>query len=223
MAATLKELLQQTKDAAENASAANISSIGPGQSPSMIKPRSYASPQDVYDQDVGYESPFMNLSPGVKRAMWSIPPVAITHDPVATLTSSAVPRGTQATQIASGAASGVVANTGWATLPNLELQLVANGPVHLTATVPIQSTSVSDPIQFAFYRNGKPISQVFSHTTSTNVNTASLVTLTFIDPSPLTHSPLNSETYSVFWKGASGNVSSPGVGRSFFLTSLIPN
>jgi hypothetical protein len=220
---TLKELLQKTQDQAVEQSAANVGSVSVGRSPATIRPRSFASPQDVYDTDVGYESPFLNFSPGSRRAMWSLPPVAITHDPIATLTSSATPSGTHSTQISFGAQSGVLASAGWSTVPNLELSLVVNGPAHLTATLPIQSTSPSDPVQFAFYRGGNLLSQIFPTTTHANTNTPTIVSFSFIDPSPLAHSPLNLETYSLFWSGPSGNISSPGIGRSMFLTSLIPH
>jgi hypothetical protein len=223
-APTLKELLQKTQDQAIEQSAANVGSIGSNRPPTPIPPRGFASPQDAYETDIGYDSPFMNFAPGARRPMWQLPDIAVTHTPVNTLSSSATPRTTQATQVTGGGAqNGVKATTGWGTVPNLELTLVVNGPVNMSATIPVQSTTASDPVQFAFYRNAQPIGQIFSHTTASTVNTATLVTVTLTDPSPLQHSPLNSEVYSVYWKGASGNVSSPGVGRSFFLTSLIPH
>jgi hypothetical protein len=224
MTQTLKELLQKTQDQAVEQSAANVGSVSAGRSPATIRPRSFASPQDVYDTDVGYESPFLNFSPGSRRAMWSLPDVALTHTPVATLTSSATPGGTQATQVTgAGAQSGVLASNVWSTVPNMELSLVVNGPVNMSASIPVQSTSPSDPVRFAFYRNGQLLSQQFLETTHVNSNTPTITTISFTDPSPLSHSPLNLETYSVYWNGPSGNVSSPGVGRSFFLQSLIPH
>jgi len=222
LTATLKELLQKTQDAAFNQGETAQNSIGPSHSPAPSKPRGYASPQDVYDTEVGYDSPFMNFAPGTRRQMWQLPDVALTHTPVNTLTTSASVQGTQATQISGGAQSSVKAATGWSTVPNMELNLIVNGPNHLTATVPVQSTTASDPVQFAFYRGRKPLSQIFQHTTHANINTPTLVTIAMVDTSVMLHAPLNYETYSVYWKGASGNVSSPGVGRSFFLTSLIP-
>jgi hypothetical protein len=220
---TLNVLLQQAQDAAVDQSEASQNRIAPGKSPALTRPRSYASPMDVDDTHLGYDSPLMHVAPGTRRTMWSIPPLAVTHVPINTLKTSATPATTQASQIqGAGTKSGVVASNVWAPLPNLELSLTVNGPVNMSATLPVQSTSPADSVQFAFYRRGQPLSQIFSHTTHANVNTPTITTLAFTDPSPLTHSPLNSETYQVWWKGASGNVSSPGVGRSFFVTSLIP-
>jgi hypothetical protein len=223
-APTLKELLQKTQDQAVEQSAANVSSVGPNRPPTPIPPRGFASPQDAYETDIGYDSPFMNFAPGARRPMWQLPPVAITHDPVNTLLSSVTPATTQTAQITGGGSSAPVkATVSWGTVPNLELSLKINGPVHITATLPIQSTTASDPVQLAFYRNGALLSQIFQNTTHVNINTPTIVSLSFVDPSPLQHSPLNIETYSLFWKGPSGNISSPGVARSMFLTSLIPH
>jgi hypothetical protein len=220
---TLNVLLQQAQDAAIDQSEASQNRIAPGKSPSLTRPRSYASPMDVDDTHLGYESPLMHVAPGTRRAMWSVPPLAVTHVPVNTLKSSAVPVTTQASQIqGAGTKSGVVASNVWAPLPNLELSLTVNGPVNMSATVPLQSTISSDPVQLAFYRRGQPLSQIFVSTTHATPNSPTMHSVSFTDPSVYTHSPLNNETYQVWWKGASGNVSSPGVGRSFFVTSLIP-
>lgn len=221
---TLNELLDKSQTAAENQANAEINTVGVGRSPAPIRPRGYASPQDVYDTSVGYESPFMNASPGTRRAMWSIPDVAVTHTSITTLKSSSIPSTTGATQVLSGAVPNVAASNIWSTVPNLELSLVVNGPASMTATIPVQSENSADPVQFAFYRGGQLMSQIFTQSTASNVNTPSIVTLAYTDPNPLSHSPINLETYSVAWKASTlGNVSSPGISRSFFVNSLIPS
>ncbi len=221
---TLNELLDKAQDAAEQRSTAEINTFGPSRSPAPIRPRGYASPQDVYDTEVGYESPFMNVSPGTRRAMWQIPDVALTHTSITTLRSSSTPSTTGATQVLSGAVPNVAASNIWSTVPNLELSLVVNGPASMTATIPVQSKKSADPVQFAFYRGGQLMSQIFTQSTASNVNTPTIVTLAYTDAAPLSHSLLNMETYSVYWKASTlGNVISPGVGRSLFVNSLIPS
>jgi hypothetical protein len=221
---TLNVLLEQAKDAAEQQASVEINTIGPSRSPAPIRPRGYASPQDVYDTSVGYDSPFMNASPGVRRQMWQIPPVAITHDTITTIKSSSVPRTTGATQVLSGAVANVNASTSWSTVPNMELSLVVNGPATISATIPLQSQNPADQVQFAIYRGGQLMSQIFTQSTSSNANTPSIVSLAYTDPAPLSHSLLNLETYSVYWKATTnGNVTSPGVSRSLFVNSLIPS
>jgi hypothetical protein len=219
---TLNNLLEKTQDAAEQQASAEINTIGPSRSPVVNRPRGYASPQDVYDTSVGYESPFMNASMGVKRAMWQVPPVAITHDPINTVKATSVSPTTGATQVLAGAVPNVAASNIWSTVPNLELSLRVNGPASISATIPIQSKNANDLIQFAFYRGGGLISQIFNHSTASNANTPTVITLAYVDPSPLSHSPLNPETYSIYWKATTlGNVTSPGVARSMFLNSPI--
>jgi hypothetical protein len=219
---TLNVLLDQAQAAAEQQASAEINTVGPSRSPAPIRPRSFASPQDVYDTSVGYESPFMNVSPGTRRAMWQVPPVAITHDPINTVKTTSPPHTTGSTQVLSGAVANVNASTSWSTVPNMELALTVNGPVSISATIPIQSKNPAEQVQFAFYRGGQLMSQIFPHSTSSNANTPSTVTIAYVDPTPLSHSFLNLETYSVYWKAATnGNVTSPGVSRSMFLNSPI--
>jgi hypothetical protein len=221
---TLNELLDKTQAAAERQANVELNTISPNRPPTPSRPRSYASPQDVYDTSIGYESPFMNVSPGTRRAMWQIPDVALTHTTVNTIKSSSIPRTTGATQILNGAIANVAASNIWSTVPNLELSLVVNGPASISATVPLQSKNSADPVQFAFYRGGQLMSQIFTHATSSNVNTPSIVTFAYTDSAPLSHGLLNLETYSLFWKATTlGNVTSPGVSRSMFVNSLIPS
>jgi len=99
MAQTLRQILDNVRAQTVNESAQIQSQIPIQKSPVIQPPRGYASPIDVYDQDVGFESPLMDFSPGVNRGMWSVPDLAISHVSVGTLTSSGTPSSTQTAQV----------------------------------------------------------------------------------------------------------------------------
>ena len=202
---------------------AEVGRVGPGFGPNPLQPRGFASPQDVYDQSVGYESPFNHLAPGAMRAMWSVPDVAVTHTPVNTLTSAGVPNSTQSAQIVGGLVSNPVSPaTGFNTVPNMQLQIVTNGPVHVIANLSVQSNVASDLVQFAFYRDGNQVGQIFTHTLPSTTNTASLIHLAIIDNPALVASFLTPHIYALNWKAGTGVLKAATTQRSMYSLKLTP-
>lgn len=184
-----------------------------------------APAQDVYDQDYGMESPLTKFSPGRMRPMWDQPTVALTHTPISSWLNSGQAQNTEVSQIIGGVAQNVLAPPSGASLtpvPNMQVVLRANGPVHLTATLSVQSNISCDTVAFAFYRTGKQISQIFTETTSNAANSPRLVNLSMIDSNLDAHAPLNSEVYALYWAAASTNLIAVGAQRSFFAINLTP-
>lgn len=190
--------------------------------PNPVPSRS-ASPVDVYDDENQWESPFHGFAAGTIRPMWRVPDVAISHTPVNTLQTSGNSVTTQTGQIFSGVASSVKApSAGFATMPNMELPIVANGPVQISASASVQSNVASDNVSFAFYRDGQQISQIFNHTTSSAANSPSVVSLSITDSPVAAHGLLGNHVYSLYWKAGTGVLSSNGVQRSLYLVNLVP-
>lgn len=190
--------------------------------PNPMLPRT-APPQDVYDQDYGMESPLTKFSPGRMRPMWDQPEVAVTHTPISSFLNSGQAQNTQLAQIIGGVVGGVQAPpSGFGYVPNMQLVIKANGPVHIAATLSVQSNVANDTVQFAFYRGASLISQIFSHTTPATVNTPSLVSLTMVDSDLDLHNPLNFESYSLKWKAGTGVLSAVGSQRALYLLNLTP-
>jgi hypothetical protein len=193
--------------------------LPPFRQPNPQPPRSYASPMDSYENEVGYDSPFNHLAPGATRPMWQIPDIALTHTPVSTLVRAGIPNSTQTAQIVGGVMGGVVAPaSGWAPVPNMQLRVSSTGPLVLTASCGVQSTSASDAIQFAFYRDGNQIGQIFTQTTSSVAGMAGTISLSTID-----QPPTGSHIYALYWKAGSGTLSSTGTARSLFSMNLTPS
>ena len=193
--------------------------IPPSGQPNPIPPRSYASDMDSYEQSVGYDSPFNTFAPGTMRAMWQIPDIALTHTPVNTLQSAGTTNSSQTNQIIGGVVGGVKAPaSGWASVPNMQLQVSSTGPLFITASLSVQSTVASDSVSFAFYRDGSQIGQIFTDTTSSSANKQGLVNLSTID-SP----PNGSHSYSLNWRQGAGTLSTTGTARAISCINLQPN
>lgn len=222
MAQTLNQIVNAaigTAVADSNATQAK-DQVSPAGQPNPQPPRSFASPMDSYEQDVGYDSPFGHFAPGARRAMWQIPDVALTHTPVNTLQSSGTPTSTQTNQIIGGVVGGVKAPAAnkWGAVPNMQNSVVSTGPMILTATLSVQSTSATDSISFAFYRDAVQIGQIFTQTTSSTANKQNLVNLSSIDVPPT-----GSHVYALYWRAGTGTLSTTGTARSFFAINLQPN
>jgi|SRR5579871_433002 len=194
------------------------------QAPNVTPARSYASPMDVYEDEVGFDSPFSYLSTGTRRIMWQIPDIAITHTPLSSVLTSASQSAdfTQA-QIIGG---GIPATTnapasGWSVVPNMEATIIVNGPAQITASLIVQSNVANDTISFAVYRAGKQITPAYQQTTS-NANTPTFVQISTVDNTLLVHSPLNREVYQLYWKAGSGALTTTNNQRTFYVTNLVP-
>ena len=224
MADKLKDILEKVGSQAVATSASQQSRIGPQQSPVVMQPRGFASPQDVYDQDVGYETPFNHLSPGTMRGMWQVPDVALTHTPVNTLQSAGTPNSTQQAATAGGLVSNPSSPAaGWNTVPNMQLQVTTNGPVHVIANLSVQSNVSSDVVSFALYRDGQQVGQSFTHTTSNAANSPSLVGVAMIDNPATAKSFLTPHLYSLYWKAGSGLLTASKTQRSMYSVNLTPH
>ncbi len=203
---------------AENNAIQAKQQLPPAAQPNPQPPRSFASPMDSYEMDLGYDSPFNHLAPGTMRAMWQIPDVALTHTPVNTIQTSGTPNTSQRNQIIGGVAGGAKAPvTGWAPVPNMQLQVKSSGPLSITAGLSVQSTQATDSVQFAFYRDGRQIGQIFTDTTSSTANMQKLVNLSAVDVPPN-----GAHVYALFWKMGTGTLSTTGTARSIYTVNLSP-
>lgn len=220
--APLRDIMKEQIDAAMADLHRDIGNL-PGQhAPNPLPFR--APPQhDVYDENVAFVSPVARFSPGVLRQSWSHPEVALTHTPVSSLLSSGQAGNTQTAQIIGGVKQDVVAPTSaWGAVPNMQLVVRANGPVHVTASLSVKSTDASDVVSFAFYRNGSLVSQIFTHTTPSAAGKSSLVNLSMIDTNVDAHGFLNPEIYALYWKAGTGTLTAVGSQRSMYAINLTP-
>lgn len=218
-AKTLSQILAQNnaKLAAQQAAAQNLkSSAAPNPVPYV---RGNVPPATATDSEAGYDSPFDGLAPGATRPMPTIPVQSVAI-PVNTALTSSGQGNTNAFNLVSG---GVVnapvapaSAAGFAAIANMQVALPVTGPVQVSATLPVQSSSSNDTIQLKVFRDGIQIFGPFSHTLGLS-NTANLVTVNVLDQ------PVNgNHVYALYWKAGAGTLSTTGTQRIMSVLNLHP-
>ena len=133
----------------------------------IVKPaRTYLSPTDSYEDEIGPDSPLATFHPGARRSMWAVAEQQQASVPVTAITSSGNAQNAGLAAIQGGIAQNPVAPaTTWAAVPSLIQNLrTAGGPVQIQANVSVRSSAANDTAGFAIYRDGQLIGNHVTHT-----------------------------------------------------------
>lgn len=190
-----------------------------GKAPQWNPARTYFSPTDSYDDEIGPENPFHGFAPGAQRGMWNIADQQQASVPVTAITSSGNTKSAQLAAIQGGIAQNPQAATTWAAVPSLIQNLTtAGGPVQIQANVTVRSSAANDTAGFAIYRDGHLIGNHVTHTISpATVSAATLVQLTAMD-----NPPPGNHVYAMYWSPGSGTLVAVSNQRNFYAINLTP-
>src|ERR1700683_4756039 len=126
--------------------------------PILTPARTYLSPTDSYEDEIGQVPEMFGHAPGAMRGMWSVADQQQASVPVTNLTSSGNTNSNSLAAIQGGIAKNPVAPaTTWAAVPQMITNLRVTGPVQIMASASVQSSAASDTVGFAIYRDGKLI------------------------------------------------------------------
>jgi hypothetical protein len=188
-----------------------------GKGPIVHVARTYFSPTDSYEDEIGPDSPLEHFHPGSLRGMWAVAEQQQASVPVTALTSSGNTKNAGLAAIQGGIAQNPVAPpTVWAAVPSLITNIAASGPVMVTANVSVRSSVANDTAGFAIYRDGKLIGNHVNQTLGT-VSAVTIVQLTVMDLPP----PGN-RTYALYWSPGTGTLVANSNQRNLYALNLVP-
>lgn len=213
----MKTLTDRINDAIGRDNAAQTK-LPVDRAPVISPARTYLSPTDSYDNDIGFDNPYHGHAPGRLRGMWSVAEQQQASVPVTNLTSS----GNSQSNFKSAIQGGIPQNprapaTTWAAVPQMILNLTAQGPIMLHASCSVRSSIANDTAGFAIYRDGRLIGNHLTHTTAATASGSSLVHLSAIDnPTPGNH------VYAMYWSPGTGTLVAVSNYRNLYAINLAP-
>ncbi len=187
-----------------------------GQGPQVTPARTYISPSDAYENELGFDDQMNHLKPGVMRPMWQVYEQQQAHIPVTNLTSSANLQNNEFAHIQGGIPQNPVAPAGtWAPIPQMSATVKTTGPVIVLGSVAMDSSVANDTVSLAIYRDGKLIGNFEQHTIPSNLPT--LKNMTAMD-----NPPPGNHVYAMYWKAGSGTLTAVNNLRNFYVANLSP-
>lgn len=216
---TTKPTLADRITAAIKANNTQEGRIPMGRGPQISPMRTYLSPTDSYEDEIGPDSATASLAPGAMRAMWAVADQQQASVPVTNLTSSGNTESIFTSAIQGGIAQNPVAPaTTWASVPQMIRNIRATGgPIQISGSVSVRSSVANDTAAFGIYRDGVLIGNHVTHTLPATVSSATLVQLSAVDnPTPGVH------VYSMAWSPGSGTLTAVSNQRNLYLTNLTP-
>ena len=189
-----------------------------GKGPDMRPARTYLSPTDSYEDQLGPDEMPVNFAPGAYRGMWEVKDQQHASVPVTQLTSSGNSQSNAISAIQGGIAQNPQAPaTSWAAVPSMLQNIRTTGPVQLSANVSVRSSVANDTAGFAIYRDGQLIGNHLTHTLPATVSAASLVQLNIVDdPPPGYH------LYALYWSPGTGTLVANSNQRNLYVINLTP-
>lgn len=189
-----------------------------GKGPEFMPARTYLSPTDAYEDEIGPDFPVHTLHQGSQRGMWSMAEQQQASVPVTAITSSGNADSGALAAIQGGIAQNPQAvASSWAAVPSMITNLNVKGPVIIQANVSVKSTSANDSAGFAIYRDGQLIGNHVTHTLSAQTGNASLVQLTAMD-----NPPIGNHVYALYWSPGSGTLVAVSNQRNLYAINLSP-
>lgn len=189
-----------------------------GKGPIQHVARTYLSPTDSYDDEIGFVSDTHGFAPGHMRGMWSVADQQQASVPVTNLTSSGnIKSGTLAAIQGGIAKSPVAVASKWAAVPSMILNLNVEGPVMIHANASLLSSAANDTVGLAIYRDGQPIGNYVTHTLPATASAASLIQLSAMD-TPTT----GNHVYALYWSPGTGTLVANSNQRNLYAINLSP-
>lgn len=208
-------------DRINSAIAANDTKTGlipMGQEPIQTPARTYLSPTDSYEDEIGFVSDTHGFAPGHFRGMWAVAEQQQASVPVTNLTSSGNTKSNTLAAIQGGIAQNPVAPaTTWAVVPSMITNLNVQGPVFVTANISVRSGVANDTAGFAIYRDNQLIGNHVTQTLPASVSTACLVTLSAMD-----NPPSGNHVYALYWSPGTGTLVAVSNQRNLYAINLVP-
>lgn len=183
----------------------------------VTKPRPIISTLDTWDQSTQIDYPTSAHSIG-QRPSWNIPSLAVTSESVNTIQQNARTRYV-APMVPIQARTPVNPQTNvarWKVAPNMSQVLYTDSHVQITFSINISTSADGDSPQFAIYRDGVKISQIYSVTTAA-ANHPALVSGSYVDTSPTMR---KNHVYDLRWKPGNSYVIAFGKERTFQASNL---
>jgi hypothetical protein len=189
-----------------------------GGGPVLTPARTYTSPADSYENELGYDNPTSGLAPGAMRGMWQVNDQQQANVPVTVLTKSGATSANTLAAIQGGIPQNPKAiATTWAAVPQMVLNLNVTGPVQIHANVSVHSSVANDPAGFAIYRDGQLIG---NHSVQTMPATASASTT--VQLSAMDNPPSGKHLYALYWSPGAGTLVATSNYRNLYAINLTP-
>jgi len=189
-----------------------------GKGPEFPVARTYISPTDVYEDEIGPDPQTHSFHPGANRGMWSVPEQQQASVPVTAITSSGNSNSAALAAIQGGIAQNPRAPaSAWAAVPSLITNLNVKGPVVITANVSVRSSVANDTAAFAIYRDGRLIGNHVTHTLPATASTSTLVQLSAMD-----NPPSGNHVYAMYWSPGTGTLVAVSNQRNLYAINLSP-
>ena len=189
-----------------------------GFGPVLTPARTYTSPADSYENELGYNNPTVNFSPGAMRGMWQVADQQQANVPVTNLTKS----GNSTSNQLAGLQGGIPENprapaTVWSSIPQMIQSFSVTGPVIIQANVSVHSSVANDKAGFAIYRDGQPVGNRLVQTLPATVSASTIVQLTTTD-----NAPTGRHLYSMEWSPGTGTLVATSNYRNLTVVNLSP-
>jgi hypothetical protein len=175
---------------------------------------------DTWDQNTQIDYAFNPASPGV-RPSWTIPAIGILNEAVNSINSStATPEQFISPTLAT--AAGMALNpftnsTVFKVVPNMVQTIYTTAGVQISISMNASTNAVPDSADFAIFRDGQKISQVYQITTSV-VFVAVPVNITYVDTSPARNVV---HVYDLRWHRGAHALIANGRNRTFQVSNLM--
>lgn len=180
-------------------------------------PRPILSTIDTWDHATQIDYPIADQNVG-RRPGWNIPSIGITNESINTITQNQTTRNNSqqvAVSVRRPSNSQNVLQQ-WKTVPNMSQRLYTTSQAQINFSVNITTASAPDSPNFAIFRDGRKLSQIYSITT-TAANHPTPVTGSYVDTTPGMKA---FHSYELRWQAASSAVVSFQKDRTFQASNL---
>ena len=189
-----------------------------GKGPDNVPARTYISPTDAYEDELGQDRQTIGFHPGSFRGQWSLGEQQNASIPTTVLTSSGNAGNNALAAIQGGIPQNPKAPPSvWAAVPQMILNVPVKGPVMIHGNVSVRSSTANDTAGFAIYRDGKLIGNHVTHTLPATASATTIVQLSAID-----EPPSGTHLYAMYWSPGTGTLIANSNQRNLYVINLTP-
>jgi hypothetical protein len=187
-----------------------------GKGPQFQPARTYFSPTDSYEDNIGPDFGVHNFHQGSMRGMWSIAEQQQASVPVTAITKSGNTANNQLAAIQGGIPQNPQAPPGaWSGIPQMVTSIRTTGPVLINGNVTLHSSVSNDSIGLAIYRDGQLVGNHTSHTMPAGLPENMQISIT-------DNPPTGQHVYAMYWSPGSGTLTANSNERNFSVLNLSP-